>query len=231
MCQNPLSFSCGYGCFALTLHLALALPLNLALRSLWLCFYLAWTFPLPCLTLPWTCPDLVLTLSWPCLDLTLALPWHCLDIALTLLSTFPWLFLDLAETLLDLALTLPLPCPNSAFTLPQACIDLVFKVEIFLIWTNVTCTIVAWTNITVTVGICSRCPGTYRVFLKNFTLGIFIITPVTNMLEGLDIFHLKGGIHSSVWSTETFPYNIREQGYKQNNMGYQIRRIWKIYCL
>ena len=30
-------------------------------------------------------------------------------------------------------------------------------VDIFLIWTNVTRTIVAWTNVTVIVGICSRC--------------------------------------------------------------------------
>ena len=76
---------------------------------------------------------------------------------------------------------------------------------------------------------CKPCKCTiqiyYMVFKENFTLGTFIISPPTIMLEGLDIFHLKGGIHSSVWSTETFPYNIREQGYKQNNMGYQIRRI------
>ena len=35
----------------------------------------------------------------------------------------------------------------------------------------------------------------------------------------------KRGFCSSVWSTKTFLYNIRDPKYKQNNMGYQISRI------
>ena len=59
-------------------------------------------------------------------------------------------------------------------------------------------------------------------FKKNFTLGISIISPAINMLEGWDILHLKGGIHSSVWSTKIFLYNIREPRYNQNKIGYKI---------
>ena len=62
----------------------------------------------------------------------------------------------------------------------------------------------------------------YRVFKKNFTLGISIISPAINMLEGLDILHLKGEIHSSVWSTKIFLYDIREPRYNQNKIGYKI---------
>ena len=35
----------------------------------------------------------------------------------------------------------------------------------------------------------------------------------------------KDGINSSVWSTKTLLYHIREPRYKQTNMGYQISRI------
>ena len=41
----------------------------------------------------------------------------------------------------------------------------------------------------------------YRVFQKILTLVFSLIYPAINMLEGWDISHLKGGIHSSVWST------------------------------
>ena len=61
---------------------------------------------------------------------------------------------------------------------------------------------------------------------KNASKIVWIISPTTNMLEGWDIFNLKGGIHCSVWSTKTFLYNIREPRYEQNNMGYQISMIW-----
>ena len=44
----------------------------------------------------------------------------------------------------------------------------------------------------------------------------------TNMLEGWDIFNLIGEIHSSVWNTKTFLYDIWELRCKQNNMGHQI---------
>ena len=40
------------------------------------------------------------------------------------------------------------------------------------------------------------------------------------------MFYLKGGIHITGGSTETFLYNIRELRCKQNNMRNQISRIW-----
>ena len=52
-----------------------------------------------------------------------------------------------------------------------------------------------------------------------------LISLATNMLEGWDIIHLKGEIHSSIWSTKTFLYDIRELRYKLNNMRYQILEI------
>ena len=69
-----------------------------------------------------------------------------------------------------------------------------------------------------------------------FTLGIqgvqkkmrrifCLISLATKMLEGWDIYHLKGGIHSFAWSTKTFLYDIRELRYKQNKMVYPISRI------
>ena len=63
-------------------------------------------------------------------------------------------------------------------------------------------------------------------FKKNFTLSFSLISLSIDMLEGWYISHLKGGIHSSVWSTKTFLYNIREPRYKQNDMGYKMSRIW-----
>ena len=66
----------------------------------------------------------------------------------------------------------------------------------------------------------------YRVFKKNVTLSFSLISLAIDMLEGRYISHLKGGIHSSVWSTKTFLYNIREPRYKQNDMGYKMSRIW-----
>ena len=56
---------------------------------------------------------------------------------------------------------------------------------------------------------------------KNFTVGISILFSAINMLEE-GIFHLKGGIHSSVLSTKTFLYNITELRCKQNNMENKI---------
>ena len=79
----------------------------------------------------------------------------------------------------------------------------------------------------------SPCSIQYYILVKggakknslNSCRSFCIIYLATNMLEGWDIFHLKGRIHSFVWSTKSFLYNIRELGYKQNNMGYQISRI------
>ena len=47
-------------------------------------------------------------------------------------------------------------------------------------------------------------------------------------LQGWDIFHLKGGIHSSVWVTKIFLYDIREPSYKQKKMGYQVSNLLDI---
>ena len=55
-----------------------------------------------------------------------------------------------------------------------------------------------------------------------------LISLPTNILEGWDIFHLKGWIHSSVQCTKTFLYDIREPIYKQIKMGYQISKIFDI---
>ena len=49
-----------------------------------------------------------------------------------------------------------------------------------------------------------------------------LISLASNILKGWDILHLKGEIHSSVWSTKTFLYNIRALRYMQNIMWYQI---------
>ena len=65
----------------------------------------------------------------------------------------------------------------------------------------------------------------YRASKKNAPLCFCLISLVTNMLEGWYIFHLKGWIHRSVWSTKTFLYDIRELRYKQNNMVYQIPKF------
>ena len=48
------------------------------------------------------------------------------------------------------------------------------------------------------------------------------------MLEGWDIYLLKGGIYSSVWCTKNLLYDIRELRYKQIKMGYQISKIFNI---
>ena len=45
-----------------------------------------------------------------------------------------------------------------------------------------------------------------------------LISLATNMLEGWDIIHWKGVIHSFVWSTKTFLFDIRKPRYKQIKM-------------
>ena len=59
----------------------------------------------------------------------------------------------------------------------------------------------------------------------NMRLNFGLLFLATNILEGSDIINLKGGIHSSVWSTKTFFYDAREPRYKQIKMGYQISKI------
>ena len=57
----------------------------------------------------------------------------------------------------------------------------------------------------------------------------FCLIPLaTNMLEGWNIIHWKGGIHGFIWSTKTFLYDIREPRYKQIKMGYQISKCLNI---
>ena len=63
---------------------------------------------------------------------------------------------------------------------------------------------------------------------KKMRRGFCLISLATNMLESLHIIHWKGGIHSFVWSTKTFLYNIREPRYKQIEMGYQISKCLNI---
>ena len=60
---------------------------------------------------------------------------------------------------------------------------------------------------------------------QNVPKIVWLISLAANLLDGWDISHLKGGICSSVWSTETFLHDIREPRYKQSNMGCQISRI------
>ena len=60
----------------------------------------------------------------------------------------------------------------------------------------------------------------------NLRNSFCLISPATKMIDGWNIIHLKSEIHSSVWSTKTFLYDIRELSYMQNNIGYQISRIW-----
>ena len=55
-----------------------------------------------------------------------------------------------------------------------------------------------------------------------------LISLATNVLEGWDIIYLIGGIHSFVWSTKNFLYDIRETRYKQIKMGYQISKCLNI---
>ena len=52
--------------------------------------------------------------------------------------------------------------------------------------------------------------GVYKT--PNF--GVWLISLLTNRLEGCCKFHLKGRIYRSVWSTKTFLFNIREPRYQ-----------------
>ena len=55
-----------------------------------------------------------------------------------------------------------------------------------------------------------------------------VIFLATNIPEGWDIMHSKGEVHSSVWSSKTFLYHIREPRYKEIKMGYQITKVLDI---
>ena len=60
---------------------------------------------------------------------------------------------------------------------------------------------------------------------KKMSRSFCLIPLAKNMLEGKDIINLKAGIHSFVWSTKTFLYNIWQSRYKQMKMGYQIQNV------
>ena len=63
---------------------------------------------------------------------------------------------------------------------------------------------------------------------KKMRRSFCLISLAANMLEGWDIIHWKGGIHSFVWSTKTFLCDIWEPRYKQNKIGYQISKCLNI---
>ena len=52
-----------------------------------------------------------------------------------------------------------------------------------------------------------------------------LISLTKNILEGWDMIHWKGGIHSFVWSTKTFLYNIWEPRYKQTKIS-RFQNVW-----
>ena len=53
----------------------------------------------------------------------------------------------------------------------------------------------------------------------NLRSSFCLISPATNMIDSWDIISWKGGIHSFVWSTKTFLYDIRALRCKQIKMG------------
>ena len=60
---------------------------------------------------------------------------------------------------------------------------------------------------------------------KNSHRRLCLISLATDMLE---IIHWIGGVHSFVWSTKTFLYDIWEPRYKQIIMRYQISKCLNI---
>ena len=63
----------------------------------------------------------------------------------------------------------------------------------------------------------------YRVSQKTALKIVWTISPAWKMLDNWHISHLKSGICKCVLSTKTFMY---EQRNKQNNIGYQISKIF-----
>ena len=55
-----------------------------------------------------------------------------------------------------------------------------------------------------------------------------VIFLATNVPEGWDIINLKGEVHSSVWSTQTFLYDNMVPRYKKIKMEYQITKVLDI---
>ena len=77
-------------------------------------------------------------------------------------------------------------------------------------------------------GIALKHKGWNKKNLTKLAPQICLISLTKNILEGWDIIHLKGEIHSFVWSTKTFLYDIREPRYKQIKMGYRISKCLNI---
>ena len=61
--------------------------------------------------------------------------------------------------------------------------------------------------------------------LYEMSCSFCLISSATNRVKGWYIFHVKGGKHSSIWSTKTFVYDDGRARNKQNNMGYQTSKI------
>ena len=77
-----------------------------------------------------------------------------------------------------------------------------------------------WTNPSINVGETAKSlygrgkEHWYRADQKKMRRSFYLISLATNMLEGWDMIKWKGGIHSFVWSTKTFLYDLREPRYK-----------------
>ena len=63
---------------------------------------------------------------------------------------------------------------------------------------------------------------------KKMRRSFCLISLATNMQEGWRIIHWKGVIHSFVWSTKFFLYDIWEPRYKQIKMGHRISKCLNI---
>ena len=70
----------------------------------------------------------------------------------------------------------------------------------------------------------SKLTGHIQGVHKKMRSSFCLISLATNIQEGWEIIHWIGGIHSFVWSTKTFLYNIWEPRYMQTKMGYQISK-------
>ena len=76
------------------------------------------------------------------------------------------------------------------------------------------------------MGVCQEHPKVHLGLLKGGPKNLTKMA--TNVLEGCDMIHLKGEVHSSVWSTKTFLYDIREKRFKEIKMGYRITKVLNI---
>ena len=70
------------------------------------------------------------------------------------------------------------------------------------------------TSDSVSPSVCLSHIWTQEWYRVSSSSSFCLISLATNLLESWDINHWKGGIHSFVWSTKTFLYNIWEPRYK-----------------